>query len=102
MDSLLQGIPKVCTYLDDMLITNAMEAEHLQEVLNCLEQAGTYVHVFKKDKCAFCFLRWNIWVTKFPRRASTLLRRKYVLSWKLQSAKHYSAQIFPRDVELLK
>ena len=53
MDSLLQGIPKVCIYLDDILITGATEAEHLhnlQEVLNRLEQAGMCL---KKDKCAF-------------------------------------------------
>ena len=53
MDSLLQGIPKVCIYLDDILITGAMEAEHLhnlQEVLNRLEQAGMCL---KKDKCTF-------------------------------------------------
>ena len=53
MDSLLQGIPKVCIYLDDILITGATEAEHLhnlQEVLNRLEQA---VMCLKKDKCAF-------------------------------------------------
>ena len=53
MDSLLQGIPKVCIYLDDILITKAMEAEHLhnsQEVLNHLEQVGMSL---KKDKCAF-------------------------------------------------
>ena len=52
MDSLLQGIPKVCIYLDDILITGATEAEHLhnlQEVLNRLEQAGMCL---KKDKCA--------------------------------------------------
>ena len=52
MDNLLQGIPKVCIYLDDVLITGATEAEHLhnlQEVLSHLEQAGMHL---KKDKCA--------------------------------------------------
>ena len=53
MDNLLQGIPKVCVYLDDILVTGATEAEHLhnlQEVLSRLEQTGMHL---KKDKCAF-------------------------------------------------
>ena len=46
MDNLLQGIEKVCVYLDDILITGATEAEHLrnlQEVLSHLEQAGMHL-----------------------------------------------------------
>jgi len=53
MDNLLQGIPKVCIYLDDILITGATEDEHLQnlqEVLGRLEQAGMHL---RKDKCVF-------------------------------------------------
>ena len=81
MDNLLQGIPKVCIYLDDILITGATEAEHLhnlQEVLNRLEQAGMRL---KKDKCAFLLPQV---VTKFLRKISILLRRKYVPLWKHQ------------------
>ena len=46
MDNLLQGIEKVCVYLDDILITGATEAEHLrnlQEVLSRLEQTGMHL-----------------------------------------------------------
>ena len=53
MENLLQGIPKVCVYLDDILITGATEAEHLNnlnDVLSRLEQAGMRL---KKNKCAF-------------------------------------------------
>ena len=54
MENLLQGIPKVCVYLDDILITGATEVEHLNnnlhDVLSRLEQAGMRL---KKNKCAF-------------------------------------------------
>ena len=57
MENLLQSIPKVCVYLDDILITGATEAEHLNnlhDVLSHLEQAGMRL---KKNKCAFLLLQ---------------------------------------------
>ena len=53
IDSLLQSIPNVCAYLDDMLITGASEEEHLQNlsaVLSRLHEAGLRL---KKSKCYF-------------------------------------------------
>ena len=53
MDTLLQGIPGVCVYFDDLLVTAGTEEEHLaclSEVLNCLIEAGMRL---KKNKCAF-------------------------------------------------
>lgn len=53
MDSLLQGIPHVACYLDDLLITGATEAEHLgnlEQVLQRLSDAGLRL---KRDKCVF-------------------------------------------------
>ena len=53
MDNLLQGIPGVCVYLDDILITGSTEEEHLQhldEVLTRLSKAGL---TLKKSKCAY-------------------------------------------------
>ncbi|KAL7842144.1 hypothetical protein SRHO_G00238330 [Serrasalmus rhombeus] len=50
MDSLLQGIPHVACYLDDLLITGATEAEHLsnlEQVLQGLSEAGLRL---KRDK----------------------------------------------------
>ena len=43
MENILQGINHVCVYLDDILVTGAIEQEHLQnldEVLSRLEAAG--------------------------------------------------------------
>ena len=53
MESLLQGIPGVTVYIDDILISSATEEEHLkalEEVLRRLAQVGLRV---KKPKCKF-------------------------------------------------
>ena len=52
-DSLVQGIPHVVAYLDDLLITGSTEQEHLanlEEVLGRLSNAGLRL---KKSKCSF-------------------------------------------------
>ena len=53
MESLLQGIPHVLVYLDDVLITGPSQSEHLnilKEVLLRFKQAGLRL---KKQKCQF-------------------------------------------------
>ena len=53
MENVLKDIPKVIVYLDDILISGADKAEHLQlfeQVLACLDKAGLKL---KKDKCEF-------------------------------------------------
>ena len=53
MDSLLQGIPQTCVYLDDILITGKTTKEHiknLDEVLQRLQTAGLRL---KSSKCLF-------------------------------------------------
>ena len=53
IDSLLQGIPNVCAYLDDIIITGKTEEEHLQNlsaVLSKLQEAGLRL---KRSKCYF-------------------------------------------------
>ena len=50
IDSLLQGIPHVCAYLDDILITGKSEEEHLQNlsaVLSKLQDTGLRLKKFK-------------------------------------------------------
>ena len=56
MESLLHGIPGVIVYVDDILISRATEAEHLEsleEVLKRLAVAGLRA---KKNKCKFMAL----------------------------------------------
>ena len=53
MESLLQGIPNVIVYIDDILITGKTESEHLStlsKVLTKLEEAGLRAH---RSKCKF-------------------------------------------------
>ena len=53
MDNILQGIPGVVVYLDDILIAGRTVREHLQSletVLDRLMKAGLYI---KKSKCTF-------------------------------------------------
>ena len=53
MDTLLQGIPRLVVYLDDILVTGATEEEHrrnLEAVLKRMQDAGLRL---KKNKCVF-------------------------------------------------
>ena len=53
MDVVLQGLPKVICYLDDILITGSNDAEHLANVEKVLERLKQYNIRAKKSKCAF-------------------------------------------------
>ena len=51
MENVLQGIPNVIVYLDDILLSSPTESDHLQlldQVLDRLEKAGLRV---RKEKC---------------------------------------------------
>ena len=53
MDTVLQGIPFVICYLDDILVTGRLDEEHrknLEEVLSRLQRHGIRL---KKEKCRF-------------------------------------------------
>ena len=53
MESLLQGMPGVAVYLDDILVFGKSEEEHLsalEQVLNRLEEAGLLLN---RGKCVF-------------------------------------------------
>ena len=50
MENILQGIPQVTVYLDDILITEAEHLTRLEMVLTRLQLAGLRVN---KDKCSF-------------------------------------------------
>ena len=53
MESILQGLPYVSVYIDNILVTGDTEEQHLlnlEEVLRRLEEAGLHL---KRGKCAF-------------------------------------------------
>ena len=53
MESILRGLPHVCVYLDDILVTGESDAAHIHNltaVLDRLESAGIRL---KREKCAF-------------------------------------------------
>ena len=54
MESVLQGLPMVCVYIDDIIVSGKTPEEHLynlNEVLQRLESAGLHL---KQEKCSFC------------------------------------------------
>ena len=50
MDTVLQGLPQVICYLDDILITGTSEEEYVELVLERLRKYGIRA---RKEKCAF-------------------------------------------------
>ena len=53
MENLLQPLPNVCVYIDDILVSGISEADHMQkleQVLSCLSSAGI---ILKHSQCTF-------------------------------------------------
>ena len=53
MDTILQGVPEVICYLDDILVTRKSEAEHLHNLEAVLKRLQHHGVRLWKDKCAF-------------------------------------------------
>ena len=53
MENLLQGIPRVCVYLDDILVIGANEQEHLANLAQVLQRLQSAGMRLKSSKCAF-------------------------------------------------
>ena len=53
MDMVLQGLPKVICYLDDILITGSTEEEHLANIDQVLERLRQYDIRARCSKCSF-------------------------------------------------
>ena len=53
MDTVLQGLPNVLCYLDDILVTGRSDVEHLDNLEKVLQRLHTYGIRANKDKCKF-------------------------------------------------
>ena len=53
MENLLQGIPRVCVYLDDILVSGTTEEEHLTNLSQVLLRLGSAGMRLKREKCVF-------------------------------------------------
>ena len=53
MESLLQGIPGVIVYIDDILVTGSSNEEHLKALEQVLERLQKFGLRIRKDKCTF-------------------------------------------------
>ena len=53
METLLQGIPHVSVYLDDILVTGASETDHLRNLAEVLQRLSSAGMRLKRSKCRF-------------------------------------------------
>ena len=53
MDAILQGLPRVICYLDDILITGATPEEHLMNLTEVLDRLSKHGMRLKREKCKF-------------------------------------------------
>ena len=53
IENLLQGVPKVCVYIDDVLVTGTTEQEHLENLTEVLCQMSAAGMRLKREKCEF-------------------------------------------------
>ena len=53
MDTILQGIPHVICYIDDILVTGSNTAEHLQNLTTVFKRLENHGIRMKKSKCEF-------------------------------------------------
>ena len=53
MDTILQGIPQVCCYIDDILITGKDDGAHMKNLEEILKRLKHHTIRIRKDKSAF-------------------------------------------------
>ena len=53
METVLQGLPKVCVYIDDILVSGTDEADHNSNLTRVLDRLQSSGFTLKKSKCVF-------------------------------------------------
>ena len=53
MENLLQGLPNVCVYIDDILVSGISEADHMQKLEQVLSRLSSAGITLKRSKCIF-------------------------------------------------
>ena len=53
MESLLQDVPCICVYLDDILVMGKSQADHLKNLSDVLTRLENASMRLKKNKCVF-------------------------------------------------
>ena len=71
MDMILQGIPHVIYYIDDVLVTGKTEEEHLQNLTQVLHRVKGQGMWLKEAKCAFFREKLNTLDIRLMLMAST-------------------------------
>ena len=53
MENILQGLPMVVVYIDDILISGHTDEEHLENLEKVLQRLQQYGLRLKREKCFF-------------------------------------------------
>jgi len=53
MTQVLQGLPGIVCYIDEILVTDCTRTEHKKNLSNVLDQLRHYGLYFKRSKCSF-------------------------------------------------
>ena len=77
IESILQGIPKVCVYIDDILVPGRTEDEHLKNLREVLERLETSGFRLKPAKCLFFSNQSTILDTRFLQMDLVPTKRRF-------------------------
>ena len=61
MDSILESIPNILCYIDDILITGATQEAHLKNLKKCYVGYKCMEFVWIATNANFSETQWNIW-----------------------------------------
>ena len=95
MDAILQGLPQVICYLDDILITDSTAEEHSKNLAEVLDRLADHGLKLKQEKCSFLqdsvkYLGTTLMLKEFtPHLAKLRLSLKHQLQRMLLSFAHF-------------